>query len=220
MMWQWQLQMTMTVIVYPLLVTSIRQVSKWVTFNLGSNFFPWLIIYEVNFFYSSRLSQIFYLPWTRNVFWIWNKNGVKIAFCQTNFGWEMKCWKCPWTRSKTFPGWDTFCSITFTRLSFWKWKLWRQNKLLCRFWFKYWRFWENRLDLKWLKSSKFDPGNTKYKNNVPISIVDSFMIAKSRKHNPRVTLNIGGERHDVMWATLARIPHSRFDFHEKILLNW
>jgi hypothetical protein len=35
---------------------------------------------------------------------------------------------------------------------------------------------------------------------------DPFVISRSRKMNPRVTLNIGGEHHDVMWATLEKIP--------------
>ncbi len=38
---------------------------------------------------------------------------------------------------------------------------------------------------------------------------DPFVIIRSRKLNPRVTLNIGGEHHDVMWATLAKVPNSR-----------
>jgi hypothetical protein len=42
-----------------------------------------------------------------------------------------------------------------------------------------------------------------------IKISDSFVIERSRKLNPRVTLNIGGEHHDVMWATLQKIPNSR-----------
>ena len=43
----------------------------------------------------------------------------------------------------------------------------------------------------------------------PISVLDPFVIQRSRKLNPRVTLNIGGEHHDVMWATLEKIPNSR-----------
>ena len=35
---------------------------------------------------------------------------------------------------------------------------------------------------------------------------DPFVIARSRKMNPRVTFNVGGEHHDVMWLTLERIP--------------
>ncbi|CAH8646352.1 unnamed protein product [Heterobilharzia americana] len=32
---------------------------------------------------------------------------------------------------------------------------------------------------------------------------------RARKHNSRVMLNVGGERHEVMWKTLRRLPLSR-----------
>ncbi len=38
---------------------------------------------------------------------------------------------------------------------------------------------------------------------------DSFIIAKSRQMNKRVTLNVGGVRHEVMWKMLESIPRSR-----------
>ena len=38
---------------------------------------------------------------------------------------------------------------------------------------------------------------------------DPFVISRSQKMNPRVTLNIGGEHHDVMWATLEKIPRCK-----------
>jgi len=50
------------------------------------------------------------------------------------------------------------------------------------------------------------------------------MIQRSRKLNPRITLNIGGQHHDVMWATLEKLPRSRLGKlakcmeHEKILV--
>jgi len=38
---------------------------------------------------------------------------------------------------------------------------------------------------------------------------EPFVVARSRAVNPRVTLNVGGERHDVMWRALENIPRSR-----------
>ncbi len=53
---------------------------------------------------------------------------------------------------------------------------------------------------------------------------DAFIIAKSRQMNKRVTLNVGGVRHEVMWKMLESIPRSRLGklatqatTHEKIL---
>ncbi len=53
---------------------------------------------------------------------------------------------------------------------------------------------------------------------------DSFIIAKSRQMNKRVTLNVGGVRHEVMWKMLESIPRSRLGqlatqatTHDKIL---
>jgi hypothetical protein len=55
-------------------------------------------------------------------------------------------------------------------------------------------------------------------------IPDPFIIGKSRKMNKRVTLNVGGVRHEVMWKMLETIPRSRLGrlatqatTHEKIL---
>lgn len=38
---------------------------------------------------------------------------------------------------------------------------------------------------------------------------DPKTIARSRASNRRVTINVGGQREEVLWATLARVPHSR-----------
>lgn len=38
---------------------------------------------------------------------------------------------------------------------------------------------------------------------------EPYLIEKTKRENRRVTLNVGGERHEVMWKTLDRIPHSR-----------
>ncbi|QQP55529.1 Uncharacterized protein FKW44_008746, partial [Caligus rogercresseyi] len=38
---------------------------------------------------------------------------------------------------------------------------------------------------------------------------DDFIIAKHRQMNTRVTLNVGGIRHEVMWKMLEGIPRSR-----------
>eukprot|EP00095_Tigriopus_kingsejongensis_P008004 maker-scaffold269_size230758-snap-gene-1.29 protein:Tk08004 transcript:maker-scaffold269_size230758-snap-gene-1.29-mRNA-1 annotation:"voltage-gated channel " len=53
---------------------------------------------------------------------------------------------------------------------------------------------------------------------------DPFIIAKSRQMNRRVSLNVGGVRHEVMWKMLEGIPRSRLGrlaalagTHEKIL---
>ncbi len=53
---------------------------------------------------------------------------------------------------------------------------------------------------------------------------DNFIISKSRQLNKRVTLNVGGVRHEVMWKMLEGIPRSRLGrlaaqgtTHEKIL---
>ena len=55
-------------------------------------------------------------------------------------------------------------------------------------------------------------------------VPDPFIIAKSRQLNKRVTLNVGGVRHEVMWKMLETIPRSRLGrlatnatTHEKIL---
>ena len=42
-----------------------------------------------------------------------------------------------------------------------------------------------------------------------ISAPDPFIISKSRQLNRRVTLNVGGVRHEVMWRMLEQIPQSR-----------
>lgn len=52
---------------------------------------------------------------------------------------------------------------------------------------------------------------------------EPFLIEKLKKSNRRVTLNVGGERHEVLWKTLERIPHSRLgllrrcNHHEALL---
>ncbi len=38
---------------------------------------------------------------------------------------------------------------------------------------------------------------------------DPFIIARSRQINKRVTLNVGGERHEALWRTLALMPQTR-----------
>ena len=38
---------------------------------------------------------------------------------------------------------------------------------------------------------------------------DPFIIQKSRQLNRRVTLNVGGMRHEVMWKMLEQVPRSR-----------
>lgn len=56
------------------------------------------------------------------------------------------------------------------------------------------------------------------------NIPEPFIIAKSRQLNKRVTLNVGGVRHEVMWKILENVPRSRLGRlaqqgvnHEKIM---
>ena len=44
--------------------------------------------------------------------------------------------------------------------------------------------------------------NTPLLQNVETHAPDPFIIAKSRQLNKRVTLNVGGTRHEVMWKML------------------
>ena len=52
---------------------------------------------------------------------------------------------------------------------------------------------------------------------------EPFLILKTRRVNKRVTLTVGGVRHEVMWRILQNIPNSRLGrleaaaTHEEIL---
>ena len=70
------------------------------------------------------------------------------------------------------------------------------------------------------------PGSP-YSNGTPggeVHIPDPFIIGKSRQLNKRVTLNVGGVRHEVMWKILENVPRTRLGKlaaqgvnHEKIM---
>eukprot|EP00093_Oithona_nana_P002881 02881.XXX_36532_44873_1 [CDS] Oithona nana genome sequencing. len=65
-------------------------------------------------------------------------------------------------------------------------------------------------------------------SNTPLDtesqVPEPFIITKSRQLNKRVTLNVGGVRHEVMWKILENVPRSRLGKlamqgvnHEKIM---
>lgn len=63
-----------------------------------------------------------------------------------------------------------------------------------------------------------------FSNAGEVHIPDPFIITKSRQLNKRVTLNVGGVRHEVMWKILENVPRSRLGRlaqqgvnHEKIM---
>ena len=61
----------------------------------------------------------------------------------------------------------------------------------------------------YLYGSLSSTGNEEHSGYGPLKPPDPFIIQRSREINPRVTLNVGGERHDVMWRSLRNVPKSR-----------
>lgn len=54
-----------------------------------------------------------------------------------------------------------------------------------------------------------DGPESPYSTGGETMIPDPFIITKSRQLNKRVTLNVGGVRHEVMWKVLENAPRSR-----------
>lgn len=52
-------------------------------------------------------------------------------------------------------------------------------------------------------------GLTTGSNMFTPAVPDPKTVARIVSTNKRVVLDVGGERHQVMWATLQRVPHSR-----------
>ena len=48
---------------------------------------------------------------------------------------------------------------------------------------------------------------------------DPFIISKSRKLNKRVTLNVGGVQHEVLWRMLEQLPNSRLGLLAQVTDN-
>ena len=61
----------------------------------------------------------------------------------------------------------------------------------------------------YLYGSLSSAGNEDPSSHSQLKPPDPFIIQRSREINPRVTLNVGGERHDVMWRSLKNVPKSR-----------
>lgn len=59
-------------------------------------------------------------------------------------------------------------------------------------------------------------------SNTPLDtesqVPEPFIITKSRQLNKRVTLNVGGVRHEVMWKILENVPRSRLGMIDHCLL--
>ena len=49
---------------------------------------------------------------------------------------------------------------------------------------------------------------------------DPFIIQKSRQLNKRVTLNVGGVRHDVLWKMLEQVKHIEYLNAIIVIRDW
>ena len=60
--------------------------------------------------------------------------------------------------------------------------------------------------------------NTPLLQNVETHAPDPFIIAKSRQLNKRVTLNVGGTRHEVMWKMLESMLYLVLKLNLQVLI--